>query len=163
MARKQLRFVMTARMKSARRRETQGKSRKMPIPRYPGFQEKTQPVGDVPQKTTTMQVEAPTTCTTEQPTKRLKLQQSQINSYGCQTDARTKIQLDHQIVLRLQSAIQHRLTSRVEENHRNALSRLPGTEMATKTLPILLNRGSKCPFLFNTLPSLKPGWSTAHI
>ena len=41
MARKQLRFVMTARMKSARRRETQGKSRKMPIPRYPGFQEKT--------------------------------------------------------------------------------------------------------------------------
>ena len=150
-------------MKSARRRETQGKSRKMPIPRYPGFQEKTQPVGDVPQKTTTMQVEAPTTCTTEQPTKRLKLQQSQINSYGCQTDARTKIQLDHQIVLRLQSAIQHRLTSRVEENHRNAPSRLPGTEMATKTLPILLNRGSKCPFLFNTLPSLKPGWSTAHI
>jgi len=44
-----------------------------------------------------MQVEAPTTCTTEQPTKHLKLQQSQINSYGCQTDARTKIQLDHQI------------------------------------------------------------------
>ena len=30
----------------------------------------------------------------------------------------------------------------------------------TKTLPILLNRGSKCPFPFNTLPSLKPDWST---
>lgn len=62
-----------------------------------GSKKRPEPVGDVPQKTTTTQVEAPTTCTTEQPTKRLKLQQSQINSYGCQTDARTKIQLDHQI------------------------------------------------------------------
>ena len=76
-----------------------------------GSKKRPEPVGDVPQKTTTMQVEAPTTCTTEQPTKRLKLQQSQINSYGCQTDVRTQIQLDHQLedggLLHLDSSGRH--------------------------------------------------------
>ena len=162
MARKQLRFVMTARMKSARRRETQGKSRKMPIPRYPGFQEKTRTsrwcatedhnnagwsTNYMYYRTTNQAPEV-----TAEPDQQLRV------SDWCEDEDPAC-----QVVLRLQSAIQHRLTSRVEENHRNALSRLPGTEMATKTLPILLNRGSKCPFLFNTLPSLKPGWSTAHI